>query len=167
MRALVAALVIVLTATGCADESTESGREVAVRPPADTQAWIHVEVVQTACCYVEGSTDVLEITDRNGFRMAELAFATKEPLGDDQFLGRFEPVPVELGPQTVMVWQEDCGGGCSWVEGGDNSFLIESAEGPHRRDLCAITLEMTPGDVFVEARWSPFDGCESIEVLER
>lgn len=167
MRTLVAALVFVLAATGCADESNEPSREVAVRPPTDPRAWIHVEVVQTACCYTEGSTDVLEITDRNGFRMAELAFVNKEPLGDDRFLGRFEPVPVELGPQTVMVWQEDCGGGCWWVEGGDNSFLIESAEGPHRRDLCAITVEVMPGDVFIEARWSPFDGCQAIEVVER
>ena len=66
-----------------------------------------------------------------------------------------------------MIWQEDCGGGCWYDEGGDNSFLIESAEGPHRGDLCAITIDVGPGDTRVEARWSPFVGCQSIAVVER
>ena len=166
MRGLLLALTLMIASAACAADTDDPNREAVVRPPPSPQAWIHVDVVQTACCYDEGSTDVLEITDRDGFRMAELAFANKEPLGEDEFVGRFEPVAVDLGPHTVMVWQEDCGGGCRLDEGGDNSFLIESAEGPHRRDLCAITLDVGPGDTLVEARWSPFVGCQSIEVVD-
>ena len=127
MRGLVLALTLMIASAACAADTDDPNREAVVRPPPSPQAWIHVDVVQTACCYDEGSTDVLEITDRDGFRMAELAFANKEPLGEDEFVGRFEPVAVDLGPHTVMVWQEDCGGGCRLDEGGDNSFLIESA----------------------------------------
>ena len=63
-----------------------------------------VEATQTECCYVEGSTDVLEITNRTGFggtgvcqQGAALGWSV---------LSRFERVPVGLGPHTVMLWQE-------------------------------------------------------------
>lgn len=132
------------------------------RPPP--QAWVVVEAIQTECCYDEGSTGVLEITNRDGFRMAELSFANPVPLPDEQFVGRFDRLPVVLGPHTVMLWQEDCGGGCPWDEGGDNTRLVAAAEGVPRRDLCAITIDIVPSETVVEARWSPFVGCQSIEV---
>ena len=103
MRVLAVGLALVIASTACGGDATESTREIAVRPPVDPQAWILVEAVQTECCYVEGSTDVLEITNRDGFRMAELAFANKEAVTDDQFVGRFERSAVGLGPHTVTV----------------------------------------------------------------
>ena len=164
-RMWLALLGAALMSAACAEITPDGGnRAIAVRPPADPQAWIVVEATQTECCYVEGSTDVLEITNRDGFRVAELAFANKVPLSGGQFVSRFDRVPVGLGPHTVMLWQEDCGGGCSWVEGGDNTILNDAAEGPHRHDLCAITIDVVPGETVVEARWSPFVGCQSIDV---
>lgn len=158
------AVALAIVAAACADTSDEGNRATAVRPPVDPQAWVVVEATQTECCYDEGSTDVLEITNRDGFRVAELAFANKVPLSGGQFVSRFDRVPVGLGPHTVMLWQEDCSGGCSWVEGGDNTILNDAAEGPHRRDLCAITIDVVLGETVVEARWSPFVGCQSIDV---
>lgn len=167
MTRLAVLLVVTLAVSSCSNTADDVGRAIAVRPPPNPQAWIHVEAIQTDCCYDEGSTDVLEITNRDGFRMTDLAFANKQAQGDDAFVGRFDAVAVAPGPHTVMVWQEDCGGGCSWVEGGDNSVLRDAAEGPHRRDLCAITVEVVAGDIFIEARWSPFVGCQSIDVVPK
>ncbi len=98
---------------------------------------------------------------------ARLAFANRDRTlcrCDEQFVSRFDRLPVGLGPHTVMLWQEDCGGGCPWDEGGDNTRLVAAAEGVPRRDLCAITIDIVPGETVVEARWSPFVGCQSMEV---
>ena len=84
---LVAVLAIVMSA--CADATDETQRAVVVGPPTAPQAWVVVEAIQTECCYDEGSTGVLEITNRDGFRMAELSFANPVPLPDEQFVGRF------------------------------------------------------------------------------
>ena len=163
MRRLGLVVVLAIVMSACADATDETQRAVVVRPPTAPQAWVVVEAIQTECCYDEGSTGVLEITNRDGFRMAELSFANPVPLPDEQFVGRFDRLPVGLGPHTVMLWQEDCGGGCPWDEGGDNTRLLAAAEGAPRRDLCAITIDIVPGETVVEARWSPFVGCQSIE----
>lgn len=123
-----------------------------------------VDPTQTECCFDEDSTAVLEITNRDGFRMAELSFANPVPLPDEQFVSRFDRLAVGLGPHKVMLWQEDCGGGCPWDEGGDNTRLVAAAGGAHRRDLRAITIGIAPSETVVEALWSPFVGCQSIEV---
>lgn len=122
-----------------------------------------VEPTQTECCFDEDSTAVLEITNRDGFRMVELSFANPVPLPDAQFVSRFDRLTVGLGPHTVMLWQEGCGGGCPWDEGGDNTRLV-AAGGAHRLDLCAITIDIVPSKTVVEALWSQFVGCQSIGV---
>ena len=127
-------MLLAIVMWACADATDETQR-VVVAPADRPQAWVVVEAIQTECCYDEGSTGVLEITNRDGFRMAELSFANPVPLPDEQFVGRFDRLPVGLGPHTVMLWQEGCGGGCPWNEGGDNTRLVAAAEGVPRRSL--------------------------------
>ncbi len=164
MRHLGLVGVLAIAISACADATDETQRVVVVRPPDAPQAWVAVEATQTECCYDEGSTALLEITNRDGFRMVELSFANPVRLPNEQFVSRFDRLPVGLGPHTVMLWQEDCGDGCPWDEGGDNTRQVAPAEGAHRLDLCAITIDIAPGETAVEARGSPFVGCQSIQV---
>ncbi len=83
MRHLGLVVVLAIVMSACADASDETQRAAVVRPPTAPQAWVVVEATQTECCYDEGSTGVLEIMNRDGFRMAELSFANPVPLPDE------------------------------------------------------------------------------------
>lgn len=165
-------MVVVLLAAACGGDGPTAPPPDTIRVltteihPAVATAVIEVEAIQVDCCYDEGSSDVLEVVDRSGWRIGGLVFGgPKTALGGDMFVSDFPEVRTAPGVHTVSVWQEDCGMTCGLDEDGVPMIIAAAADG-YRSDLCSLTVDVPAGGILIEVRWSVFSGCLSIEVVD-